>query len=196
MLYQEKVPYLLTILFAALSWTISQVSNEIGASPVIEYSHSIKMENSNYKHVFELTNISSSTVFNDLYVNLRLEKDTSAKCIGEPEIIPVPPSELRDPKQSTGVKRPTCNDKTAEYIIAQIQPGATINLVMFTDKKDSIDIYVFCKDSVMVLKSSIKTFISKHRFSVMISLIMLWTVLILLYLKMLSCQEKNGQKGD
>jgi len=49
MLYEEKAPYLLTLLFSALAWTVSQVAADAARSPILEYEQKVAVTNEQVK---------------------------------------------------------------------------------------------------------------------------------------------------
>lgn len=182
MFLTEKTPYLLTILFLALGWTITQVSTDLAKSPIIEYQSCKKIHTNETEHIFTITNISSGKLFTNLKFTLRPEDTTDTKCLGEPKMIIPPPTELKSISQDLGAIQPECvEDKYAVYMLPQFQPGASIQLVMITDKNADINIYVWCKEAVRLVESSFKTFIVKERLQIMMWSIVIWAFLIIIY---------------
>lgn len=197
MRYEEKTPYLLTILFVALGWTISQVSTDLTKSPIIEYKQCRKTKTNETKHIFTITNISSEKAFSNLIFNLRPEPTSGAKCLGETRMIVPPPTELKNPSQEEGACQPECvNGKYANYILPQLQPGAIVQLVMNTDKAADVNIYIWCNDPVRLVESSLQTLVVKNRFCVMIGLICIWAFLISLYLVLLHKKRRSNPKNE
>lgn len=179
MIHEEKVPYLLTILFIALGWTVSQLSTDMTKSPIIEYKQDRRYAT---KHTFTITNISSEKLFSDLTFKLRIPGDSQAKCMDSPKIYSTSPTELKSP--TNGIPEPKCvDDEYAEFILHHLQPGATVKLEMKTNKEVvDVDIYIWCKNPVRLIEASLQTWVAKNQFGVMGGLICLWTVLIIIYL--------------
>ncbi len=192
----EKTPYLLTILFLALGWTITQISTDLAKSPIIEYQSCKKNHPSETEHTFTITNISSEKLFTNLKFTLR-PVDTTAKCLGEPEMIIPPPTELKGTSSDDSATQPECvDDKYAEYILPQFHPGASIQLVMKTDKNSDINIYVWCKEAVRLVELSFfKTTIVKERLEIMIWSIAIWAILIIIYTLIVHYKGINAQDG-
>lgn len=182
MFLTEKTPYLLTILFLALGWTITQVSTDLAKSPIIEYQSCKKIHTNETEHIFTITNISSEKLFTNLKFTLRPADKSDAKCLGKPYMKIPPPTELKDTSQDLGAPEPGCvNGKSAVYILPQFHPGASIKLVMKTDKNDDINIYVWCKEAVRLVELSFKTLIVKERLKIMMWSIAIWAILIIIY---------------
>lgn len=197
MFLTEKAPYLLTIVFLALGWTISQVSTDLAKSPIIEYK-SCKKDNTNgSENIFTITNISSEKLFTDLKFTLRIAGTTNSKCIGVPKMMIPPPTDLKGLYQGGGATQPTCiDDKHAEYIIPQLHPGASLQLVMKTDKNTDVNIYIWCKEAVRLVESSITTFIIKHRLNILLWTIVIWTLLIIAYFIIILNSNTEPQHGN
>jgi len=192
----EKTPYILTILFLALGWTVTQVSTDLAKSPIIEYQSCKKNHPNVTEHIFTITNISSEKLFTNLKFTLR-PVDTTAKCLGKPEMIIPPPTELKGTSPDVGATEPECiQDKYAVYKLPQFQPGASIQLVMKTDKSSDINKYVWCKEAVRLVELSFfKTTIVKERLQIMIWSIAIWAILIIIYSLIVHCKGIKAQGG-
>ncbi len=179
MLYDEKAPYLLTLLFAALAWTVSQVADDAARNPVLEYKTSTMASGEQTKNVFTLTNISSDKALSGITVKLRIND----AFVGQPDMHMLPPMELLDPDKKEEVNAPeNIGNICSSYQIPKLQPGAIVQLVMYTRKKVPIGIYVWSDDAVKVVEASLQTRIIKNKFKVMVFLIVLWSLLILIYI--------------
>jgi len=204
MLYEEKTPYLLTILFVALGWTISQITTDLTKSPILEYKQCKKVMANKTKHAIAITNISLEKVFSNLIFKLRPEAGSGVICLDSPEMIAPPPTELKSPtqqKEGEGFQEPECiNGEYAEYSLPKLQPGATIQIVMNTDKDVDVNLYVWSENSVRLVESSFLTWAAKNRFGLLICLICVWALLIIIYLILIhknpcNNQENEGEKG-
>jgi hypothetical protein len=197
MLYEEKVPYLLTILFVALGWTISQVSTDLEKSPIIEYKTCRKVGTKGTIYTYTITNISSQKLFKKLKFVLRPKKSVGVKCLGEPEMNPQAPLELKDPEKDPNRRIrhevPKYIGNSAVYFVPQLQPGTSIQLVMKTDKKAEIDITLWCDKPVRFLASSLQTLIVKKRFGFLMGTIVIWFILIFIYFVLLHKQKIKGK---
>jgi hypothetical protein len=197
MFLTEKTPYFLTILFLALGWTITQVSTDLAKSPIIEYKSCKKNHTNETEHIFTITNISSEKLFTNLKFTLRPVDKTDAKCLGEPKMIIPPPTELKGTCQDLGAIQPECVEgKYGVYILPQFQPGASIQLVMKTDKNTDINIYVWCNEAVRLAKLSFKTLIVKERLKIMMWLIAIWAILIIIYSSIIHYKKIKPQPAE
>lgn len=183
MLYQEKAPYLLTLLFSALAWTVAQVAEDAARNPVLEYKKQTMASGEATSNVFTLTNISSDRALSGITVKLRIKKEGDAMCIEQPKMLIFPPMELSDPDGKEEASSPEyIDDICASYRIPKLQPGAIVRLTMKTNKNVPVEIYVWSKDTVKVVEASLQTRIIKRKFTVLVFLIVLWSLLILIYM--------------
>ena len=200
MIYLEKAPFLLTILFSALAWTASQVAGDAAMKPFLEYARATETvttgKGQQTKHIFRLTNISSEKAFSNMYVKCRLKDGAGVSFVGEPEMSLLPPTELMDPDKAEEATPPEYIDNAAAFQIPMLQPGAVIHIAMYTDKAAPVDIYVWSKNPVKMVEASPQTYIIKNRFQVMIGLIVLWSALILLYFHRLNRHEKKRMEAE
>ncbi|MCP3940318.1 MAG: hypothetical protein GY710_02405 [Desulfobacteraceae bacterium] len=166
-------------------------------SPIIEYKQCKKATTHETKHTITITNISFEKAFSKLIFKLRPESDSGAICLEGTKMIVPPPTELKDPTQKEGSQQPECiNGEYANYFLPKLQPGATIQLVMNTDKDVNVNIYVWSENPVRLVESSLLTWAAKNRFSVMIGLICVWAFLLIIYLILIHNNQYSNQKTE
>lgn len=178
---KEKGPYLLTLLFAALAWTINQVSEDISSAPTIEVMKASSLEDGPAV-VYTITNISKNSVFKDLLFAVHLDGKTPAKCVQRPRLKAFPPVKIwsDDP---TKIERPICkSDLVAEYKVEQLQPGGRVQLIMKVSQLSGTELYVKSDSAIRVKETSLETLLLKYKFQMLVSLVVIWGLAIFYYI--------------
>ncbi len=175
-MFNDKAPYLLTILFASFAWTISQISTDFTKGPVLEISHKLN-KNDKAEVIYTVTNISRDNLFNKLEFKILADKTSGATCSNNAPrlIIPSPYDPLENASE------PTCKGKKATFPPVSLHPGAKVELIVSFDKQTKTNIYVKNDKAIRVLDSSLETKIIKNRFHILIGLFLLWVFGIVFY---------------
>lgn len=190
MLFREQIPYLLTILFAALAWTTNQIWDDISKSPTIEYKFILDKSVPLSKKV-RITNISSDHLFSNLVFKVRSEKGSDLGCITT-DIAPFPPVELRYSK-SPNIQNQcehNCSAKYAEFKIPHLQPGSSIMLIMESEIDSVLTLGVWSESKVRLVNRSLETILIKNRFIVLVYLFIIWILSIGIYVTIVSIKNK------
>jgi hypothetical protein len=183
----EKMPYLLTLLFALAGWTVVHIVDRLSQSPIIEYS---VCESRNDGHtVYELTiiNISQRTLFKNLRFDWMMKDSAKAKFIdGKSFLFSFPPM--------LGDYTPQTLPRQVSFTLLDFQPHGKVSLRTETSGATECDLYVSFVSSednpndivaadgpLMLLRASPTTFILKYEFSILIISLVVWSVCIVLY---------------
>lgn len=188
MIYKKEVPYLLTILFIVLGWTINQTVTNLSQTPIIEYDINTNPENGKIKHTIVLTNISLDKAFTDLVVRLKTPKVSEAKleCHLKPKTNYLSPTTAGDPSEYVHPK--PCSNKEGsirqytEHTIEKLQPNASVELITYTDKITKIEVGLWSNEAVNLIEQDLKTISIKYQFNILIGLIVLLFILIISYI--------------
>jgi len=174
MLKNENLPYLLTLLFVALGWTLTHFATQIGNSPIIEYKKTLSED---FKGIdFVIQNISRNTKFDNLHFYILFDDDKKGRCQGKPELKIYPPLHLGKDREE-----PTCNDNEIILKIKEFQPYSKILLSVKADKKMDAEITLTSKNAVRLIESNYQTFFVKFELEILISIILFWVVCIIFY---------------
>jgi len=175
MFKMESCPYLLTLLFVALGWTLTHFVTQIGNSPIIEYNKTLSNDHKVISYVVQ--NISRTVRFEGLEFYIILDEKKEGRCQGKPNLEVYPPLHLgKDPKE------PICLEgREAIFKIKEFHPYSTILMTVQSDKETDAKIRLISKKAVRFLKSNYQTFFIKYELELLISIISFWIVLILCY---------------
>lgn len=93
----DKIPYLLTVLFLLLGWSVSHIADRLLSAPIVEYHYDEAIKGDVKTVEYTINNIS----YDKLYKNLRFSiLSTPDTCIDKVEVFPVPPMLLeKEPKK-------------------------------------------------------------------------------------------------
>lgn len=182
----SNLPYLLTILFVALAWTVNQITQDITSSPSIEVrKHPFDINKSQI--VYTVTNISSKKLFKELIFKVYLN-NSNAEFTDEPSLKIFAPIDFGD---SANRKKPEIvKKKYAKFIIINFQPRTTVELIMKTNKKVDTTFRVNSQEVVRVLNASFESLLIKHKFRILLCLIAFWVISIFVYVYMITPKDK------
>ncbi len=189
-LLTEKSPYLLTLVFAAIGWTTNQIWLDMTSSPIVEarrYSFDI----ANGLVGFRITNLSRTEYFDSIKLRIRIKKDSISKCIGQPLLVPIPPTDLGFSPNAERT-RPKCETaKYAQFELPRLHPGGEVEVYINVTERTVPDLSMNSVNAVRLIESSFETFLVKNRFSILIWLLGVWCLLIITYLICTESKEKK-----
>jgi hypothetical protein len=175
LLFSDKAPYLLTILFSIIAIQFNYTVNSILKVPIIEYSFQTETSlDSIFSRKMTLKNISTDKVIKDFHIQL-VFGSRSNSVITEPKIDPVPPATIveTDPKST--------DNKLAYYPIAIIQPQMSYEL-KFKSNNTADPKFFFATDEPIRMKaSSASTFVIRNHIEINVFLMLLFMVLAIFY---------------
>ncbi len=184
MFENDKIPYFLSMLFAILAWTILQLSNQSTLSPIVEYSKKHIQTENGYKHLYNITNISSSTMFADIIFIIRPKEHSNAECV-DSDIFATPPMDItifNKILKKYSAKSPVCAGTVSRYFVPELQPGSSVQLEFVSEKDGGTDLYVKSSSPIRLLKVSLLTIIIKKITLLLSILIVIWILLIFIYI--------------
>lgn len=163
---RENAPYLVTIIVAALGWLITRSVDETMKSPLVAYSLKESMENGNRIITARLRNISSATVFRNLYVVLTNLDGTSSKFVRADlqYEAPVHPNLLR---KGASEHAPTW----AGALVTELQPRTAVRLKTWVQGTQTPTLrYDSATDTVRLIEESPLTWAVEHEGCILLSL--------------------------
>lgn len=174
-LNQNQFPYLLTVLFVMIGWSLNRIITNLTEAPTIEYSCSIEEKKEGICYTYSLINLSKDNQFDSLMFDL--EPEDQVVVVGA-EIITHAPA-------STRVIDRKFKNNLAKFMIYKFQPGAVYDLVLITDKKVGLRLSFISKTGIRLAPASFKTWLVKNELEVIVALLLVWISFIFLYLKFL-----------
>ncbi|MEQ9288492.1 MAG: hypothetical protein RIG77_16350 [Cyclobacteriaceae bacterium] len=201
MLTFKELPYLFTILFAVLGYTVKEFSSEILATTFIEYEYASGQDSHGRFVSYYITNTSKKDSYKDLAFTIRAGGDITFK------------------KGVRVSKRPTFHQfgsvldvedhqqfgvDYANFEINHLIPGSTYELRVYYEGKlpktpdllfhvdrmiEKKENYDFSKPPVYLREAGLATYSAKNKIEIYLFLIIIWTLLIIIYGKVLS--KKN-----
>lgn len=178
----KELPYILTILFALVGWTFSQISGILTKYSTIEY----RFEDHKEHHYFSyrLTNLSRDKSFKDLNIHVELDTTDYDLCeLDSGQILAISPAP-RD-----GFRKN--NDKVKNHInftLKRMYPQTEYILVAYYtrhgNEKEVMPFFSYTNDdneTLILKKASVFTFLVKNELWVYTGLFIFLLILIFLY---------------
>jgi hypothetical protein len=154
----DKVPYLITILFASVGWIIVHSVDRLNSSPTVTYKLVPGLQGCSPKcFTVEIRNVTTTVLLKDLVISVHLEGQDSSSKIQHADIIPVQPAWNGDtaPNWEAG--------DSADFPIATLQPGWEFKLVTRFSGGDTPHVYLTkSPDPIRFVEPSIDTFFLNH----------------------------------
>ena len=171
MIFNEKTPYLVTILIGALAWSVTHLVDRLNNTPLLKYDMIIEQSKNTRRLIISLDNITSNKVFRNLSIVTSMPLEGTITKIN---VIPTEPAFEGDNPYIISK-----NGRTAEIKLPVVQPGWLFNIsIEYTGEnrpRGRIDIN---NDSVMLTRPCLKTFLVENEFEVIVSFIILWLILL------------------
>ena len=182
---QKEFPYLLTMLFVMLGWTMNRIIDSITEAPTLEYKVILKEEEGSYICVYSLQNISNNRRFSNIIFDIEQKAHDAKDSILATTIVSYPPASTR------GIEREYEPD-FAKFIINEFQPDWRYDLKLkLNHEPDLLISFTSEQDDILLKKASLSTFIVKNEMVISVCLILLWIILIFMYLLYLDKNEKS-----
>lgn len=174
LLYSEKVPYLLVMLFGATAWLITHTVDRLLLSPYIEYRVEQNRIGNFYVHRYQIINITKDKIFENLDFLITPENPDS-QTIENAKIFYLPPMRRGDSDNSVSDQRHyKCH-------LSYFQPNCSIVLSFRSDKNKEIPLRYSSKSAVLLQKSNIQTCVIRNETSILVVLIILIFILACIY---------------
>ena len=184
MLKSDKAPYFLTLMFAALGWTITHFTDSILSARAIKYDVNYFSENPNVpfdsKKPFctmavEVTNLTTDTFFKKLWFRFEIQNPDSTNVILYQDVKANRPLNF-----VTDQVGPVNGENTALYIEAlHPQTSATIFIYYQGKTKPSLlldvsDIGRNMDQPLLLIESGIRTYIIENETLLLLLIILVW----------------------
>ena len=182
MFKKEHAPYLFTVAIAMLGWLITRAVDETTKSPLVAYSTNDSVENGQRVFAARFHNISSSTVFRNLYVVLTNLDGTSSKftSVDLEYEAPIHPDKLRK-------AAPAFGNAWAGCMISELQPRTAVQL-RTTIEGPGVPVVRFDSKeaTVRLVKQGFLTIVVENESEILLWMAALTIVLLVIYVIFLS----------
>lgn len=195
MIYRREVPFILTILFGVLGFTLRTFSDRLSSYSFVEYSYSSGTDDRGTFIGYEILNATNDKVYKNLLFSiLAVESDSlnfrSGKIIAQP---PLNVDNIDLDRSNSDILGDDYANFSLEYLMPQTKyfvkiyyegrlsnaPGLLFKVSEMA--KANVDL----TNPVIVLKSAnIFTWLARRQFEVLTALILLWTISIVVYIKL------------
>ena len=154
----DKVPYLITILFASISWVIVHSVDRVNSSPTVTYTIVPNPQGCGPKcFTVEIRNVTTTVLLKNLVISVHLEGPDSSSKIQHADIIATQPAWNGDmaPNWDAG--------DSADFPIAIFQPGWEFKLVTRFSGGGTPRVYLTkSPDPIRFVEPSVETFFVNH----------------------------------
>lgn len=181
-LTNKEFPYLLTILFVLVGWSFTHVVNRLLQSPTLEYKIRESREKANSLS-YEIENITRDKLFKDLTFLLLFDGPAKEKLI-KADLVVLPPARI-----SGEVKLPPVVEaEYAKFFVPEFHPNwrmaLKVELKVGLSEKEYPRLRFSTGDDkpIRLVPASFETFLVKHEFSIILILLVSWSLLIISYL--------------
>lgn len=163
----DKVPYLLTIFVALAGWTLTEITKDLAAIPVISYSQMLCKSPDYRCLMFE--NISGHVAFKNLDISIF---DKSIKCKKIPRTKPLKGVELSQSYE------PKCTEgRSVLQKLESMQPDTSILIAYYAPMpKYKFDVAADANGAVRLLKKGFWTFLIETKRGILVFLLLVWIV--------------------
>jgi len=172
----KEAPYAVTLLVAALGWSLTQAIGRLTEMPIIEYKLHDRIDHGTRLVTCEVTNICGK-VFRNLNLYLTVEEGKPAT-ISDPEIGFVKPI-MPDPFQSRAAYT---QGRNAAYFVPELQPFCSTLLEVRVDGAAALELrYYSGSETIRLIERSFQTWLVKNEIEIMIGLFAFWLFMLMLY---------------
>lgn len=163
----DRLPYIVTMLFAAMGWGVTHSVDRLLSSPVVQFETETKTAGNKTSFVVTLRNLSHDR----LYKNLRLIFLLPSKDGGEfltAQTIAKPPA-------WDGDRPPTVTAKSVQFDLPALHPSSEVALrAEFIGAVVPIVRLERAEPTVRLVAPSFETFLLKHEFKIIVGALLVW----------------------
>jgi hypothetical protein len=156
-IWTDKAPYAVTLVVAALAWTITHIVDRLLATPIVTYERQI-IENSGKKSVYlTLKNITRDRTFRDVHLILTASPGGS---ITETAVIPIQPA-------FEGNQAGTTVGRTFDYTFPEMQPGSQLEISATFTGRDQPTLRMSAQGTIAFVRPSWETCIVENELPIL-----------------------------
>ncbi len=179
LLRKQEFPYLLTVIFALLSWNAVHLANRYIDKPVIEWDLSHSSFENQKLGMYHVKNLSKNIVFKGLIFSLHLEEGNFTSC----QVKRLPPADnvsLDYPKEA--IFKNNSRMTKIEIKATQFHPSWEFMFFVKTSNDNYPKLNILSKKPVNLVESSWETFIIRNEVTILWISFGFWIALIIIYL--------------
>jgi hypothetical protein len=171
-MFPDKAPYIITILMAALTWSLTHIVDRLLATPMLRYEVRNQSTQGRQTQYWTFRNITRDKTFRDVRLLLTASADG---LFTEGAVIPVQPASEGDkPHQMAG--------RTFEFTFPELQPGWKIEIfVSYTGTAPPSIRLSSTNQTIYAVMPSVETFLVEHELGILLLLVGVWTFAILVW---------------
>lgn len=166
----DKAPYVITLVVAALAWTLTHTVDRLLATPLLTYEiASSTTEDGDKRSTFTFINITRDKTYYNLRVLITAPADGVIK---SGPILPVQPA-------SEGDKPPSIAGRTFDFTFPEFQPQWQFSIpVVYSGQGETTLRLSLPQAALYAVNPSVQTSLVQHEFGVMMTLIVIWIVVL------------------
>lgn len=207
MLKLNELPYLFTLLFVVLGYTVKELSSEILENTFIEYSYDTGKSDKGTYVAYHIHNVSHKDSYKDLAFTIKRSKADTTTIFHYGIMEAMKPVFEQSETILSKANPFEMGDSYAHFKIPHLIPGSTYELRVYcsilgshtpellfhiNNMLSTNANYDFSKPPIYLQEASIATSLAKNKVRVYGILIFLWTILIFIYGKFMSKNNNNG----
>jgi hypothetical protein len=174
-LRQEKIPYILVLLFAIVAWLITHLADSLTLSPFLEYSIEKTKHKNAFKLTYTITNITKDKNIDeiDFFITPEVNSD-SIILYGSSRILP--------PLKINPGDIDAFGPNSYKQHLSNFQPNCTIIFDIIISKDSILPLRLSSKTPVLLVKSSMMTRCVKYEFYILLILTAFFLTLTVTFL--------------
>ena len=190
----EKIPYLLTMLFALIGWTLTHIADRLLQSPIIEYRVEEQQDNNDRTVSLTLTNISKDKLFKDVQFDWLIQDINKGKFIRDSSYLTeFPPMTLQTTEET--------EEDHVRFTIKEFHPSWKLQLTskvlgsalptLHFSTMSNIQEKNPTVEPIFLIDASFETFLVKNELEILFYLLLLWFLLIMAYIILFFSKAKS-----
>jgi hypothetical protein len=170
-MFSDKAPYVVTILMAALTWSLTHVADRLLATPMLQYEVQDLSSQGRQTQYLTFKNITRDKTFRGVRLVMTAPADG---LFTQGAVIPVQPASEGDrPYQMVG--------RTFEFTFPELQPGWKVEIsVDYTGSAPPTIRLSSSEQTIYAVKPSVETWLVEYELYILIGFAAIWVFLLVL----------------
>jgi len=188
MILNHKAPFIVTLLTAALAWSVTHIVDRLNNTPFLKYDLLIEDSRNIRRLRISLENITNDKVFRNLSIVASSPHDSAISRIS---IVPQEPAFEGDKPYSISE-----SGRTAQIKLPVVQPGWSFDILVEYAGKNRPYLRIETKnDTVKLTRPNLETFLVENEFKVIVCLISIWLVTLAIIFWIMAIARKKNTNG-
>lgn len=168
----ERLPYVVTLLFAAVGWGVTHTVDRVLKSPVVEYQTKVLAGAKQSSLVVTLRNLSHERVYEDVSITFLLRGKEAGQFISARKTA-VPPA-------WEGDVEPMVTAQSVQFDRLTLHPAWEVMLTaQFNGPVSPVVHLVSAKPTVRLVPPSLETFLLNNEVKVILGALLLWAAILI-----------------